>query len=322
MCGTAVKEKAVIINIFEAIDRHVPADLRQRVRASLMTPQFGLHHNEGPTLRSHLELMFSVLGGVRDGIFHRDVPEEIRQILRDAAKRYEHLLIPYVFLHDVEKQNCMMFVYPDGETKYPMSLAQWLIIVNEWGCRDDVEFGRRLRAFCMERGIGQISYYQERDGTVHHHGSEAAKFLAGHREVDSLIVRAVGMHEVAFQFGERGGINIPLFEETFALVNADGFGYTWTEAELGFVLLVNYADQMGSLGRNGMPDISDFLWLARTYLAAHKYADLLDRLYDEMRLDAHRVKRLTEALRVSTSAFSSETVEDALMRIVEECTII
>lgn len=242
----------MIKNIFDAIRDYVPVDLQVQVRASLTTLQQGLNHHEGPVLRDHLDLVSTVLRGVCDSMFHKDVPQEVRGPMAKAAQQYREQLVPFVLLYK----------------------------------------------------------------------SVFAAHLRGRRDVHPLIVKGIDMHDVAHQFGERGGIDIPLFEQTFGLPFFATDQRKWNLGELAFCLLVNYADQMGSLGADGVPHIEDFLWLARTYLAAYKYCDLLHRLHRmprESRLEEKKVRRLTDALRVSTSPFESETVPEACARIVSEC---
>lgn len=291
-----------LINAITAL----PVDLQEDVRRSLGVPQHGPHHNEGPFLDSHLRLVPQAMSDAAAGIFHEAVPEAVRPAMRAAAQAQASLASMYVLLHDVDKANCLTLVYHDGRTQ-AIAWAEWLDFAGP-AARDGGLLGR----FCREQGIKQISYYQETEDGTRHHGRVAAERLTGRKDIPSLIVKAIETHEIAFWFGAKGGINIPLFTQTFG---------DWPDDEVAFALLVNYADQVGSHDEEGEPDVGDFVLLAKTYVAAKQYGELAERLKSAQRVDRVKLGKALDGLRKSVDALQSEDVEEAYRRIVAECAL-
>lgn len=284
----------------------LPADLQDEARRSLGVPQFGSHHNEGPFLSYHLELIFETIEDVEMGDFHHKIVPALREILRKSAVLRSDLVPMYVLLHDIDKGNCMTIVFQDGD-KLAVTWDDWLA----W-CKATNK--AELDAFCQKEEIRQISYYQEKGEFTRSHGKVTAHRLRGRTDIDPLVVKAIEIHEIAFQFGAKGGVNLPLFIKTFA---------GWTDEEVHFGLLVNYADQMGSLGPMGVSDISDFLWLGKTYLAKRQYEEL-ERMFqmpNTLNLDRAKVTKALETLFKSADAFQNESVDQAYSRILRECAI-
>lgn len=303
-----------------ALAREVlPRDLWSDFDRSLGTPQFGPYHHEGPFMGSpgsHLELVLDAISAVQRGEFHPDVPEGVRRLMQAAASRHAMSVPMYVLLHDIDKIRCLTFVYGDGR-KVPVSYTDWECLLREDPDGPAIRKmdGDSLRRFCERRGIRQISYYQNfGGGRERTHGKVTANRLRGRRDISGILVRAIRTHEIAFQFQARGGMNLPLFAETFR---------GWPEIELGFMLLVNYADQMGSLRPDGSPDLAAFVALARTGLAIPKFWEIHRRVVAETgKLDEYGAGRreqiLTELWR-STTLLETESIGQAVGRIVAEC---
>ena len=259
----------------------LPPDLVLEVNRSLRTPQFGPHHNEGPFMVHHLMAIMDILQDVfLRKRFHEKVPNEIRHfILKEASSHIDKLLL-YVFLHDIDKPDCMTFVYKDGR-KESVTWRQWAAMVDSHRLGRFVYQGhfnhggddrqQALGNFLDDLGVKSISYYQKREEgkgrlKVVAHGRSAANRLRRRRDIPELVIKAIETHEVAYQFDQKGGINLKTFRKLFV---------DWTKDEIAFMLLVNYADMMGSLGRDMRPKIDGFLWLARTYLAVETAKDVL-----------------------------------------------
>ena len=293
--------------------RVLPADLVSAVERSFWTPQFGPNHNEGPYMDSHLSLVIETLEKISRGKVRRVVPVVSRHMMVMAVREYGLVTRRiYALLHDVAKQDCMTLVYADGR-KVAVTWNEWQAILfdgGESGCASLVGDGDAQTRFCQEQGIEKISYFQKTENGQRAHGRVAAEWLRGRTDIPGLVVRAIETHEIAYQFGGKGGINLPLFEKTFG---------GWTEAEVGFALAVNYADQMASLDTTGKPVIEDVVWLARTALAARDLATLSARLEATPQLDVARVEKALVALNGSRAAFQTETVEQVYARIVAEC---
>lgn len=300
-----------------ALAREVlPRDLWPDFERSLGTPQRGPYHNEGPFMDSHLRLVLAAIEAVGRGEFHSDVPEGVRPLMHAAAARYGRLVPMYVLLHDLDKITCLTFVYSDGR-KVPVPYEKWQEMLHDDpdGPAVAARDSEALQRFCERRGIKQISYYQNLGGGDRTHGRVTASGMRGRHDVPRLVVQAIATHEVAYLFKDRGGLNIPLFDRTFG---------NCSEIQLGFALLVNYADQMGALQPNGQPTIASFVALARTYLAIPKFWEIHRLVMAESgRLDetgAVRRGELFMALWRSTTLLETEAVDDAVTRIVAACT--
>jgi len=173
----------------------IPEDLRMPVTVSFATPQFGPHHNEGGFMLSHLSLMFDILEDVRRGEFHPNVPDDARAAIKAAVINLSDLLVQHILLHDMEKPNCMTFVYK-GERKSAISADEWIAMLQDDQDGERILIGNdeAVADFCTNHHIVQISYYQETGNGKHAHGAVAAETLRKHGgfddECDSDLLRA------------------------------------------------------------------------------------------------------------------------------------
>lgn len=259
----------------------LPPDLVLVVDKSLRTPQYGPHHNEGPFMVHHLMTIIETLQDVfQRKTFESKVPNEIRRLILDEASKHLDKLLLYVFLHDIDKPDCMTFVYKDGR-KESVSWMKWHELINSHRLGKFVYQGQFDRAgddrqqalanLLDDLGVKSISYYQKREEgkgkpKVVAHGKSAARWLSRRGDIPALVIKAIEAHEVAYQFDQKGGVNLKLFRKLFS---------DWKTDEIAFMLLVNYADMMGSLGVDMQPKIDGFLWLARTHLAVETGKDVL-----------------------------------------------
>lgn len=299
----------------------LPRDLWSDFERSLGTPQLGPYHYEGPFMGSpgsHLELVLAALEAVGRGEFHPDVPEGVRPLMRKEAEEYAEIVPVYVLLHDIDKINCLTFVYTDGR-KVPVPHADWerILAADPEGPAIRALDGEALRRFCERHGIRQISYYQNTAGGFRTHGRVTARRLHMRGDLHRMVVSAIETHEIAFQFQARGGLNLPLLAKAF------GPGHLVLE-NLHFPLLVNYADQMGSLGTDGQPSIQPFVALARTFLSVPKFWEIERRVKDETeQLNGRALGRretLFIALWKSQTLLETESADDSVRRIVADCT--
>lgn len=290
----------------------VPADLLTEVEQSFWVPQEGPHHKEGPFMWAHLWGVHQALEAVERGEFHSAVPDEVRPHMMAAMATHGEDAGRHVFLHDFKKGDCMTFEREEGHgcCTYP-SLEAWRREVLSVPFYEglDLTDPDDLAYYLRYEMVVKISYYQEVDGVKRAHGAVAAERLAERGDMSNLLIKGIETHEVAFLFGDRGGINLPLFHEHFG---------AWSEADVAYALLVNYADQMGSLKPDGQPDISDFRWLAKTWRAYVAFQVVKANL-DRLRLDQHKATRLMDTLWKSTNAFQNETVDAVIARIRAEC---
>lgn len=278
------------------------------VERSFGTPQVGPYHCEGPFMDSHLVGVANALDAVGRGEFHPDVPTEVWPFMMAAARTRADIASAHVVLHDVDKLTTMTFVKEDGG-KVAVTYDEWVTLIDGDPDGDAIrkQDAAALERFCARHGITQISYYHDSEGGKISHGKKAADRLRDYAE--PLLVKGIETHEVAFLFGDRGGINLPLFHEHFG---------AWSEADVAYALLVNYADQMGSLKPDGQPDISDFVWLAKTWRAYVDFQVVKANL-EGLRLDQHKASRLMDTLWKSKDVFQSETIDAVIARIRSEC---
>ncbi len=286
------------------IERFVPIDLQGDVERSLHVPQVGPYHQEGPFMENHLSRVMMALEEVYFEGLQVFVPQPVRSLITGAIQKLGmDLCRLYILLHDLDKANCLTIVYIDGNKV----AVTW----DEWTGMFDGSDGDSLATFCLDAGIEQISYYQDQDGgSKRSHGRVTAERLRGREDIPDIVVKAIEEHELAFTFGSRGGINIPLVEK---MVEGKD------KLAIGFTLLVNYADQMGSAREDGEPDVSDFLLMVDSYLAYRQLGQLKDRLSQTDRLDDQKVNKALAKLRKATDAFCAEDVDRAYSRIVREC---
>lgn len=276
----------------------LPADLLPDFEASLSTPQLGPHHNEGPFMDSHLEAMLRTLDDVSRFRFASGVPHEAAAVMDSVVMVHRNDAVLHILLHDIEKQSCLTLVFADGHEEERASLEGL-----------PVESAEAWSAYCAEHGVVQVSYYHGDGESKRSHGKAAAERLRAHGGFSELLLRGIETHEIATVFGDRDGVNIPLFEENFGDLNA---------AEIAYVLLANYLDQMASLGADGQPDIGDFVWLAKTWLAWRDLEHLKRRLAELDRLDQHKLSQILGKLRNDKDAFQAESVDVAFERILKE----
>jgi len=253
--------------------------------------------------------MFTILAELVRRVFRVPVAEAIKCLMEQAVVRYHDLAQQYFLLHDVAKKDCLTLQYTGGY-KEEVTWAEWqtMLAARENGRLAAGGDGEALAQFCEEARIERIQYFQK----GRKHGVVAAERLRSHTDISPLVVRTIGTHDIAFTFGDRNGINLPLWFETFG---------DFTEDELGFMFLVNYADQVSSLGPDGQPDLRNFFWLAKTYLAAKQFLALKARLEDTPGLDGSKVEGEINRLRQSKEAFQSETADQEYDRSTAACEV-
>jgi len=278
----------------------VPADLVADVERSLVVPQVGPYHQEGPFMDSHLVRVLATLEDIADGQIDERVPETVRSLMVKAVESVGlDTCRLYVLLHDADKATCLTLVFTDGSKR--------AITWGEWTAMFTGTTGDELSSFCQESGIEQISYYQDQDGVKRTHGRVTAERLRGRGDIPEIVVSAIEEHELAFTFGTRGGTNIPLIER---MVEGKD------DICVGFTFAVNYADQMGSYREDGRPDMGYFLLMTESFVAFRQLAELTARIVKTDRLHKQKVEKVVADLRRSTDAFRAETADQAYSRIV------
>jgi hypothetical protein len=302
------------VQLIGAITATVPADLQPEAEASLSVPQWGPHHMEGYFLSDHLALVLEELERMKEGQFHPDMPRELRRNLRRVADVYAPLTMLYVLLYNVDKMNCMTFVYGDGREEL-MTWAAWNALIDMTPAyAAEIRRGgwTGLHGILRDQNVTQISYYQKLpEGGARMYGKVVADRLAGREDVPTIVVKAIAAHEVAYEFATCDGINLPLFRKFFEGMSDD---------ELMFCLLVNLADQLASHGENG-PDIYPFLLLVETATAYKTFLGVEAELRAIPNLDKAKLDRALADLFKSTGAFRDEFRHEVVARIVRECAV-
>lgn len=284
------------------------AGLRKEIKQSFAVPQVGEYHNEGPFMASHLELILSTLSEVLKGVFHGLIPATVRAMLtRACGTIIYNEMMRYVFLHDLDKMNCLTVGYGNGDQK-AVTWPEWqdMLAADTDGWLALNGDGDALFRFCKKAGIDQISYYQQTgDGDKRQHGKVAAERLRSIPGVTEAMARAIETHEVAYQFSR---ISIDTYLKYFGEMS---------ESDRDFALLASYVDTMASFRPNGEPDMRNFWFLAQSRLAAEAFVELEKRLSTRTDLTKHLLTQELDKIRKSPVAFVSETGDEAYERIAK-----
>ena len=290
----------------------VPEDLRGDVARSFLVPQRGDHHNEGGFMKSHLLLVLTTLedmGRESGPRIDERVPAAFHLPLHVAAGLNMDVARKYVALHDLKKADCMTFVLEGGQ-KVAMSWADWQAVLDGHSRGGEVREGSEeaLKAVLDDLKVESISYYQERSAegggkpTKVMHGPEAADFLRARGDISELVVDAIDTHEVAFNFVP-GRVNIDLVERKFG---------EWDDLKVNFMVVVNLADQLGSHGLDGQPDIRPVLALIDSIDAFRAFRELQLSLqlaregapgHRKIRFDEQKLAGALARIRKSDTAF-------------------
>lgn len=294
----------------------LPQALADIVVESLFVPQWGSHHREGPYLQDHLASMMDQHLAIAKGHFHPEVPEGVRSLISAMHSEFTQAL-QFILLHDLEKMNCLTLHYEDG-TKRAITWPEWLELIEQSQWRTSLlrhEYDG-VPLFCaQEHKIAQISYYQEIDGHKRHHGPLAADRLREYQCFSEVLLRAIDLHEVVFQFPV-GGINIPL---------AQKYVQSWPCKDLDFLLLVTYIDQAASIGQDGQPQLGNYIWFAKSCLAMRQYERLLVLVENAhqrgWRVDKHVLNKALQLVCKAPDAFESETAGQVFDRLHRDYTL-
>lgn len=218
-------------------------DLESLLLRQLQTPQLGDYHNEGPTMYSHLLLIFKTLEDLVMGRFHPSVVHPgVRQILSkmvDDSVEVNVDFLEYMFLHDLSKLDCLILTLKGQEEKLEVSYEDWI----NHSSGDDVFSYNGVE-------VESIGYFHRSKGFDGMHGNHAVeKLRAMNLGVNENILSAIAKHEVAYQFS-----NISARSYINHIVDA-GFD----EDQQNFILVASYIDTMASLREDMQPDLTNFL---------------------------------------------------------------
>lgn len=290
----------------EQVDHLFPGDeligIRQEIYASFDVPQFGDFHNEGMFMDSHLDLIAQNIENIRQGKFDDTVPQEVREVLARAVAAYEKYLSKYVFLHDLSKKDCLTIKYLDGSSK-EMTWSEWVESLPP-----DVQGSPSLfRAYCKNSGVKGISYFQDKKSKKH--GAEAVKILEGKEEsigIPKEVLIAIDKHEVAYSFTK---INPKTYR--------DHLGQLSGEAR-DLAIAASYVDTAATLGKNGMPDLSNFLFLIESRRNFEMIIAAEAELIKNPALDQKKVQKVIIGL-FNSDRRIDESADTFLARLTKEC---
>ena len=141
-------------------------ELEEKFRNSLLVPQRGRYHQEGPMLKDHLAMMLWFMTNRYSTGIAVSYPEDGKQVIENLFKKLHmheelmRLVYTHILLHDVAKMDCMQFIYRDG-TKEFFPFEKWERILEE----NEGDAERALDSI----DVVQVSYPQ--------HGKLAAEYL-------------------------------------------------------------------------------------------------------------------------------------------------
>lgn len=210
-------------------------------------------------------------------------------------------------------------VIKHGEVGRPVSWEEWqaLLASSELGRKVLAGDEAALKAFCEERGIVGISYYQalgERQGS---HGKTGAERLRSLGVSDESVLNAIEKHEVAFQFASKE-------EEATGkiLARADRFRTHFgglSSEDVDFVFLASYVDTMSSIRKSGKPNLTGFLAMAASFEKSKSLQALESRLAGGSDLDMQKFQKAWSLLRNSYEALPTSAIDAAEMKLRAEC---
>ena len=311
----------------QAIEKY-PA-LAEDIQRSLQTPQLGSHHNEGPRMNAHIELIIGTLYEICRGKFADELPAEIRDLITQVAvvedpknasnKIPNPELLDYAFLHDIAKPVCLSVRVSGRADTIEISWEQWLEIEAKGepyrvtvGASSDEESE-------SEQIIESISYYHESQKDQGKHGNVGAEMVVkSGAKVSPEILQAMRLHEVAYEFKRIQGRT---YEEHFV---EPGF----SEKQQNLIIAVSYIDLMASLGADKKPDLSSLIYLAQSRANTQLIATALA---DGAVIKDNAIGKLKKSDRVLTAAdlkavderksYNLATIELGLEKLVAETMI-
>lgn len=278
--GTEVKEGQMDLRFKVALNEVLGRypQLAEDIKKSLLTPQIGEHHQEGPKMDSHLKLILENLRKIALNEFpvELEVIPGIKDILREVvmagsiASEHDVVLNPalvdYAFLHDLEKSNSLSLKFEGRKDQVEITWEQWV----------EIESRGEPYKYVDKEGkeilILGVSYLHRSKGKEGAHGFKAAKKIAEVApEVPKTIGSAINKHEVAYQFTK---VSATVYEDHFVKT---GF----TDEEQRFILAASYIDTMSSLKKDAdgislKPDLGNYIRLVRSrnnYLLIKKALD-------------------------------------------------
>jgi len=252
-------------------------ELRAEIEQSFLVPQWGEYHNEGTLMDSHLKLIFDNIDAVERGEFAEGLSEQTRAALSRAVEHDREAVEKYVFLHDISKKDTLTLKFDSPEAAQAAGLTdaegkdvavtweqyQALLAQHADGALalqgDEEAMGR----WSKNIGLKAVGYFQpeRKHGDV---GSEALQSMGV--DVDTTTLVAIERHEDAF---------------SYQFVDPDRYLRNYHDIDnegRDMALLASYVDTMGSLGRDGNPQLQNFELLAASKEKLEQVRRFLEKL--------------------------------------------
>lgn len=247
------EQLAAFETVYGRVIEELP-ELADDISKSLETPHIGPYHCEGDMLQ-HLQLMIQTLDDMQTGRFVESLPEGYAERFRLLAQEQTRSWEQFIFLHDVEKPNCMQLKLATEPKSVRVDIS-W----EEWKAIEAA--GRPYRfvdpASGQEAVIESTAFFHQGNKAMGRpaasHGQAAADRLSdveAHPGVDEAIIPLIADHELAFSFQDR--INTRTYTKHIAenpeLAN-----------RIDELMLVNYLDLASSWrAETGKPNIDSLL---------------------------------------------------------------
>lgn len=298
-------------------------DLRAKIERSFHVPQWGEYHNEGIFMDRHFAAILAALNRIDNGVFPEEIPVEERAEIQDTVQRYREELHKYDFLHDISKADTMRLesLPQEGEKKGIV----WEGTLEQFYDELSIPLEARENPVAMARELEdmrakKVSYMnnQESNPFFGRVTEKVQHGAMGKRVLEALatsgmsqdVLEAIEKHEVAFQF-QTGKVDT--YAKYFEGLTPEG---------RRLALVASLVDTMGSLGKNGKPDLKNFLALLA---AKHNYElwrsverFAVERLADGTNLDPKKVEAFLLGIK-KTETYIKEPVIQLEVRMLKEC---
>ncbi len=298
-------------------------ELRARIERSFHVPQWGEYHNEGIFMDRHFAAILAALNRLDQGEFPDEIPVEERAEIQRTVEEYREELHKYVFLHDISKADTMRVeaLPQPGEKKGIIWEGTLEQLHDELQIPVDARQDPLLMARELEdMGVKKVSYMNNQESNPFfgrttekvQHGAMGKQILEALATsgMSEDVLEAIEKHEVAFQF-QTGKVDT--YAKYFEGLTPEG---------RRLALVASLIDTLGSLGKNGKPDLRNFLALLA---AKHNYEIWRGLEYFAGRqmaagrsLDPVKVEAFLRKIR-KTETYIPLTIEDISAQLLEEC---
>jgi len=231
-------------------------EIQDMLVTSLVCPQKGKYHCEGPLMIHHLQLMLANARKIRDGQNVYGVADPVFQFMSAQLKKTGATdsenglpleILQYVFFHDLKKPDSLTAQSLDAagnEVAKEISWQDWLDMLAAQGKEKSPSFQTASDSPAFP--VREISYYHFSAGEDTNHGKRSAKAIEKLTNVPDIIKKAIAQHEIGFQFDN---VKAQSFQQHLG---------AFTPAEQNLILTGSFLDTVSSLRENGQPNLDAF----------------------------------------------------------------